>query len=298
MRRIAFTVLVLGPLTAWGQSSEIPGRDLLTFPIGLTAEAPALGTTSGTGLWNPATALLPDGSRWRLSAAAMNAPSDIEVAAQLFAIAGEWRGTTLGFSVTRASVSDILRTDTDPQSIGDPVPYSTTVISLLAARRLTPHLSVGVAIRQRSGSLDDVTRSGVSADVGVIAEHLTRFDVRVGASTFLLSPGAAAEERASWLFATDAHVAGPDSVHAVRVGYSLQVAQSLFTEHYLFASARWGDWEVRGGPVETTIFGGSDIRMRLGIVLHYAGYTVGVARDDGVNGLAPTYQFSLSSLLK
>src|ERR1035437_11111193 len=68
MRRIAFTVLTVSPLAAWGQSGEIPGRDLLTFPIGLVAESAALGTTAGSGLWNPATALLPDGFRWRLSA--------------------------------------------------------------------------------------------------------------------------------------------------------------------------------------------------------------------------------------
>src|ERR1035437_4873330 len=259
MRRIVFTVLTLSPSAAWGQSGEIPGRDLLPFPVGLTAEAPALGTTAGTGLWNPATALLPDGFHWRLSAAAMNAPSDIAVAAQLFSVAAEWRRTTFGLSVTRASVSNILRTDTDPQSIGNPVPYGTTVISLAAARRLTPNLSVGVAVHARNGSLDDVSRSGVSAD---------------------------------------ARVAGPDSVHGVRVGYSLQVAQSLFTEHYLFASARWDDWEGRARPVQTDIYGGATFRVRLGIVPHYAGYNIGVAREDGVNGLAPTYQFSLSSLLK
>jgi hypothetical protein len=209
-----FTVLTLSRLAAWGQSGEIPGRDLLTFPVGLMAEAPALGTIAGTGLWNPATALLPDGFHWRLSAAAMNASSNI------------------------------LGTETDPQSIGNPVPYGTTVISLVAARRLTPNLSVGQPIRERSGSLDDVSRGGVSVDAGVIAEHLTRFDVRIGASSFLLSPGAAASERASWLFGADARVAGP------------------------------------------------------GIVLHSAGYNIGVAREDGVNGFAPTYQFSLSSLLK
>ena len=298
MRRIAFTVLVLGPFAAWGQSGEIPGRDLLTFPVGLTAEAPALGTTSGTGLWNPATALLPDGYHWRLSVAAMNAPSDIAVAAQLFAIAAEWRGSTIALSVTRASVSDILRTDTDPQSIGNPVPYSTNVISLVGARRLTPHLTVGVALRERTGALDDVNRRGTSLDAGAIVDHLTRFDVRAAASTFLLSPGAAGAERPSWLFAADGRLAGPDSAHGVRAGYSLQVALSLFTEHYLFASARWGNWEVRGGPVRTQIFGETNVRVRLGIVLHYAGYMVGVAREDGVNGLAPTYQFSLSSLLK
>jgi hypothetical protein len=298
MRRIVFTVLAISPLAAWAQSGEIPGRDLLTFPIGLAAEAPALGTAAGTGLWNPATVLLPDGSRWRLSASAMNAPSDISVSAQLFSVAGEWRKTTFGLSVTRAAVSDIIRTDTDPQSIGNPVPYGTTMVSLTAARRLTPDLSVGVAVRERNGSLDDVSRTGVSVDFGVVAEHLTHLDLKIGASTFLLSPGAAASERASWLFGVDGRVAGPDSVHAVRVGYSLQVAQGLFTEHYIFASARWGDWEVRGGPLQTDIFDGADIRLRLGIVLHYAGYTVGVAREDGVNGLAPTYQFTLSSVLK
>jgi hypothetical protein len=298
MRRIVFTVLTLSPLAAWGQSGEIPGRDLLTFPIGLTAEAPALGTTAGTGLWNPATALLPAGTHWRLSVSAMNAPSDISVAAQVFAVESAWRGTTVGLSVTRASVSNILRTDTDPQSIGNPVPYGTTMVSVVAARRLTADASLGVALRQRSGSLDDVSRAGLSVDVGAIVEHLSRLDVRIGASTFLLSPGAAAGERASWLLGVDGRAAGSDSVHSVRVGYSLQVAQGLFTEQYVFASARWADWEVRGGPSRTDIFGGTSIRLRLGVVLHYAGYNVGVAREDGVNGLAPTYQFSLSSLLK
>jgi hypothetical protein len=298
MRRIAFTVLTVSPLAAWGQSGEIPGRDLLTFPIGLVAESAALGTTGGSGLWNPATALLPDGYRWRLSASAMNAPSDIAVSAQLFSLAGTWRGTTLGLSVARAGVADVVRTDTDPQSIGNPIPYGTLVISAVAARRIMPKLTVGLAVRERSGSLDDVNRSSVSLDVGAVADHLTRGDVRVAASTFLLSPGAAASERASWLFGVDGRVVGADSVHGVRVGYALQIAQSLFTEHYFFASARWGDLELRGGPVQTDIYGGANFRIRLGVVLHYAGYTLGVAREDGVNGLAPTYQFSLSSLLK
>jgi hypothetical protein len=298
MRRIVFTLLTIAPAAAWGQTGEIPGRDLLTFPIGLTAEAPALGTATGAGLWNPATLLLPEGSHWRLSAAAMNAPTDIAVAAQLFSVAGDWRGTTVGLSVTRADVSDILRTDTDPTSIGNPVPYSTTVISLAAARRLAPHLIVGAAVRERTGSLDDVNRSGLSVDAGAVAEHLTGLDLRVGASTFLMSPGGAGAERPSWLFGADGRVAGPDSTHTVRVGYSLQIAQSLFTEHYLYVSGRWSAWEVRGGPVHTDIFGDSSVRVRLGILLHYSGYQVGIAREDGVNGLAPTYQFSLSSLLK
>ena len=201
-------------------------------------------------------------------------------------------------SVARAGVNDITRTDTDPESIGDPVTYGTTMVSLAIARRVSSKLSVGVALRERNGTLDDVSRTGFSLDFGAVAEHLTKFDIKVGASTFLLTPGAAASEPASWLFGFDGRVAGPDSTHSVRVGYSLQVAQALFTEHYMFASARLGDWEIRGGPLQTDIFDGANIRLRLGIILHYAGYTVGVAREDGVNGLAPTYQFTLTSLLK
>ena len=298
MRRIAFTFLSLCAVVASGQSAEIPARDLLTFPIGLSAEAPAIGTAAGSGLWNPATVLLSDGFRWRLSAAAMNAPSDIAVSAQLFSVATQWRRTTFGVSVTRASVAGILRTDTDPQSLGNAVPYGTTIISLLVARRLSPQLIVGAALRERRGALDNVNRSGVSMDLGAVAEHLTRCDLHVGASTFLLSPGAGSRERTSWLFAADGRVTGVDSLHSVRAGYSLQIAQTLFTEHYVFASARWANWEVRGGPLHTDVYGGSNVRLRLGIILHYAGYNVGVAREDGVNGLAPTYQFSLSSLLK
>ena len=143
-----------------------------------------------------------------------------------------------------------------------------------------------------------MNRSGTSLDIGAVADHLTRFDIRVGASSFLLSPGAGAAERPSWLLGLDARLAGPDSAHGARLGYSLQVAQGLFTEHYLFASARWADWEVRGGPVRTQIYGETNVRVRLGIVLHYAGYQVCVTREDGVNGLAPTYQFSLSSFIK
>jgi hypothetical protein len=298
MRRIAFTVLAIWPFAARGQSGEIPGRDLLTFPIGLSAEAPALGTTTGSGLWSPATALLPDGFRWRISAAAMNAPTDIAVDAEIFSIDAAWKNTTYGLSVTRAAVSDILRTDTDPQTIGNPIPYGTLVVSLIAARRLSPHLIVGFALRDRSGSLDDISKTGFSTDFGLIAEHLTKYDIRIGASTFLLTPGAPASDPASWLLGVDWRVAGADSLHSARVGYSLQVAQGLFTEHYIFASARWGGWEVRGGPLQTDIYGGADVRMRLGIILHYGNYNVGVAREDGVNGLAPTYQFTLSSLLK
>ena len=83
----------------------------------------------------------------------------------------------------------------------------------------------------------------------------------------------------------------------MRAGYALESAAGLSTEHYLFAVARWDRWEARGGPVRTEIFGSSNVRIRLGLALHHRGYAFGVAREESAGGLAPTYQFSLSSVL-
>jgi hypothetical protein len=298
MRRIVFASMVFLPLAAQSQAAEIPGRDLLAFPIALTAEAPALGVQTGTGLWNPATAWLGDSASWRISAASMSAPADISLSAQVGAIAGKWRHTTFGLTVLYAEVANLLHTDSDPQSVGNEIPYYTMVISALAARRISPHLIVGVAIRSRSGQSDNVSRTGLSADVGLVGEHLTPLDARVGLSTFLLHAGPAGSERTSFMAAVDARVFGDDSLRTIRAGYSLQNTQSLSTEQYLYGSARWKTWEVRGGPVQTEIYGTTNWRMRFGIAVHYEGYAVGVAREESANGLAPTYQFTLRTVLK
>ncbi|MFI5311065.1 MAG: hypothetical protein ACHQQ3_07515 [Gemmatimonadales bacterium] len=257
-----------------------------------------MGTETGSGLWNPATVLLSSDGQWRLSAAAMAQNTDVPLSAQLGSVAGVWRHTTLALTVARAGVSGLLRTDSDPLGVGGDIPYSTLVLSAIAARRLTPHIIVGVAIRSRNGRLDDVSRTGVATDAGVLAEHLTALDVRVGASTFLFSPWSRSAERTSLLIGTDARLFGSDSSRTVRAGYAFQQTQALSTEHYLFAMARWGPWEVRGGPVQTQIYGDSNWRSRLGIAVHHDGYAVAVSREASVNGLLPTYHFSLSAVVR
>jgi len=298
MWRLAFAVCLLYPAAAGGQATAVPGRDLLSFPIGLTAEPAALGVLAGNGLWNPATIYLSDSSRWRLSAASMSAPADIAASAQVGSLATRWRGTTVAVTVAHASVSGLLRTDTDPLAIGNDVTYSTLVLSAIAARRVSPHVVAGLALRSRNGQLDDVSRTSVSLDGGFVAEHLTPLDARVGASTFLFGPWEGSRERASWLLAIDGRLAGRDSAAVVRAGYALQVTQGLSNEHYAFASARWGPLEARGGPVCTQIYGAANWRARLGVAVRYGGYSIGVARDESANGLAPTLYFSLSSVLK
>jgi len=298
MWRKAFAVLVSFPLCAAGQSSAIPGRDLLTFPIGLVAESPATGDLGGAGIWNPATTLIAGADHWRLAAGSMNAPTDIAVTAQYGAVSYAWLGTTYTVSLVRANVGKLLRTDSDPLSIGDEIQYQTVLLSVGAARRLLPHLTGGIAIRSRNGRLDDVSRTGTSVDVGLVADHLTPLDLRVGASSFLFSPSTLHTEIASFVAGADARVLGADSLATVRAGYSFQRANGLYTEHFLFSSARWHAVEARVGTVETAIYGQTNWRMRFGFAFRSGGYSVGIAREESPNGFAPNYQFTLASVLR
>jgi hypothetical protein len=280
------------------QGGAIPGRDLLAFPLAQTAETGALATVSGSALWNPAASVLGDSVRWRLSAAAMNAPADVAVAAQVGSVGVRtWRGFTLGLTVAAAGVDGLARTQSDPQSVGPDITYATLVTSLVAAKQISPRLTAGLALRRRTGRLEDVRRSGTSLDLGVIAT-LAPADLRVGAATFLLSPGGPASDRASYLVGWDARVLGSDSTRAVRAGYGFEAIDGLSREQVFFASARYRTWELRGGPVHTAIYGITNWRLRLGVAVRHAGYTVGVAREESAGGLAPTYQFSLSAVLR
>ena len=297
-RILAFAWMI--PTLARAQSLTVPGRDLLNFPIGLAAEAAAIGTQTASGIWNPAVIRLSANERWRLSVAAMNSSQDdLGAQAQLLSVARRWAGTTVGVSVLRANVTDLVRTDDSPLSIGDEIPYSTLLLSVAVARRVAEHVTAGLALRTRSGHADNITRTRASLDIGAVGEHIGARDARIGASTFLLPlPGGGADERLSAQVAADMRVAGADSLRAVRAGIALSHTARGASEQYLFATARWGRWDARGGPVRSENYAATDVSMRLGLSLRYGGYTLGVARDESANGLAPRYHFSLSSLLK
>ncbi len=265
------------------------------FPIGLVAESPAIGTLGGAGLWNPATTELTDGARWRLAAGSMNAPTDIAVTAQYAALSYLWNGSTFTASIMRANVGRLLRTDTDPLSIGDEIQYQTVLLSVGASRRVLPHLVAGVSLRSRNGRLDEVSRTSTSFDLGVVADHLTALDIRAGLSTFLLSPSTN-RETPSLLVGVDLRVLGADTARTVRAGYSAQRASGLYTEHFAYASARWEKLEARAGAVETTVYHETNWRMRVGIAVRHAGYSVAVSREEAPNGFAPSYQFTLTSV--
>lgn len=299
--RIPFIVLattLLGARLGHAQSTAIPGRDLLGFPIGLVAEPAALPGIFGLGLWNPASAVLPPDARMRLAVAAMNTPADLSVSAQAASVSAHWRGSTVTVSLTRAAVAGLVRTESDPLTVGNDVAYSTVVSSLGLARAATSRLSWGVALRARAGQIDLDRGGGVSVDGGAVLQHLPVLDARVGASTFLASPWSGGRERATVMASVDARAWGTDSLHSARAGIAGSATQGTGSDLFAFASGRYQAWELRGGVVRTSAYAAINFRARIAVVVHHAGYTVGIAREGTPSGFPPTYQFVLGSLVR
>ncbi len=299
MPRFLLTVLVVVGYASAGAAQQVPGRDLLQFPLGTIDRAAALPGGIGDGLGNPATIAL-DSAEWlRAGVAALRTPSDQGVSVQLAAVAIALPGRlTVGAAVVRASVSDLLRTETDPRTIGREIPYSTVVYSITVARRHTQHFTAGLAVRYRHGELDDERRGAFGLDGGLVAQHLAFRDASIGAATFLWRPANADEERTTVNVGGDLRLLGRDAAHQLRAGYSLAATAWEDREDFVFVAGRHGAWEARAGMVRTTVFGGQQWRMRLGVRVHYAEYMAGVAREENGAGLSPIYQFTLSSTLR
>ena len=83
-----------------------------------------------------------------------------------------------------------------------------------------------------------------------------------------------------------------------KIGRMIAIGQGSESEQFAFVSARYRAWEFRGGPVRTTVYATDNLRTRMAIAVHYAGYAVGVAREGTPNGLGPSYQFLLSSVIR
>lgn len=292
MSRLALGAL-LAVVAAGAHAQSVPGRDLLGHGLGLTAEGAALAEGAGAGFWNPATAFLPPDMRGRVGAAALNAPIDLSFSAQIVHLAMSFSSLgTVSASVSHAAVSDLIRTDTDPQSIGSDIAYRTIVVSAGLARRLRPHVVGGAAIRWHWGEADQESGNALATDVGVVFDQLTKYDGRIALSTFLVGPGA--DDAPALTAAADARVAhGPDTAWAVRAGYGFASTRDATTEHYPYVEARYDRLSVRGGPVFVSGYGNSQQRLRLGVNLRQNGFTVGIAREDNAGGLNPTYHLSV-----
>src|SRR5687768_1791046 len=205
--------LAMAGVAPSGTAQVVPGRDLLELPIATVAEAQVLATLAGDGLWNPATIFLRNGARYRISAASLEGPHDQGVSAHLLAASYALHPrTTVGLAVSRASVSDLIRTEDDPQSVGGEIPYNTIVASATIARRTSDFFTAAVAVRYRAGELDGVRSGAVGIDGGVMADGFAWRDVRVAASTFLWRPANDAAERTRFSIGGDLRIVGTDSL--------------------------------------------------------------------------------------
>jgi hypothetical protein len=287
---------LLTPVTVLGQ--QIPGRDLFDFPLGSVAEGAALALQSGDGLRNPAGILLGPGAGGRLSVSSLLTSSEQGVSAQLATVAALWRGNTFGLSVAHAGVGGLVRTDSDPQSVGGDVPYSALVVSVLAARRYSRKLIAGTAVRFLRGEFDVTSRSALGIDAGVVAEHLTRLDARLAATSFFWRPGTESGDGVALSVSGDLRAIGTDESRAARAGYALTVAPGRSTEQYVFTSARYLAWEARTGIARTEAFSHATTRWRLALGVHVDRYFAAIAREDAPAGLDASYQFTLTTTMR
>jgi hypothetical protein len=299
MRHIVFGGWALvASMTSLAAGQGVPGRDLLELPIATVAEAPVLARLSGDGLWNPASIFLRNGARIRLTGASLEGPSDQGVTAQLVAAAYALRPrTTVGLAVFRASVSDLVHTGDDPQSIGSEIPYTTVLASASLARRTNEHVTMGVSVRYRYGELDGDRSSAMGVDGGLVADGLRWRDGRIAASTFLWRPANGALERTRFSAGGDLRLAGSDSLRELRGGYAYAFTEQMAREHYVFAAGRYGSFEGRTGALQLSAYGNDQWRFRVGIGLHRGRYLVAVAREETGAGLRATYAFTLTSTL-
>jgi len=275
-------------------AQTVPARDLMASPIGLIGAPAALADGAAAGMWNPATGLLENGDRVRAGVAALNAPVDVALTGQVISLGFRLRSRgSISASLTRAGVADLVRTETDPQSIGGDIPYGIWVSTLGYAHRVTSHLIVGGAARWLSGRVDRERRDRGSVDVGVVADHLGPFDARLAASSFLQTLDA--EEPTTLLAAGDARVFQRDSTLVVRAGVGMMRTPRAITELYPHITGQLGRVLLRGGPVHVSAFGTTTWRSRLAITLEQDRFTIGVVQESNTNGLTPTYQIAVST---
>jgi hypothetical protein len=297
MQRLNFAVLASFIVGSAALAQDVPARELLEFPIGTIGAPGVLFRQSGHGLWNPATIAQARNTKLQVGVATLNAPADQGVNAQLLSIAMPIAlRSTVAATVVRASINDLLRTDTDPQSLGAEIPYNTTVASLAVARR-TGYVTAGLATRLRFGQFDGERSQTLGLDGGVIVHEIGPRAFRAGASTFLWGPGKR-EPQVRYSAGADMRLFGRDTLRSVRGGYAYSVTQSIAREHYFFGSARFGILETLGGFARVLAFQHKNSHARLGVGLHYARYIVGVGREDNGAGMGATYQFMLSSIFR
>jgi hypothetical protein len=295
MRRFALANFAVVLASATAPAQQLPGRDLFDLPISALAEGTALALFAGDGLRNPASLYVSPNERGRLSLSSLSTGREQRVGAQTLATAYHVRGNTVGVSMARSSVSDIARTDTDPQTIGPDVPYGLFVLSVAAARREGNTLTSGIAFRYQAGELDTERRSELGVDAGVIVDSVVGKDITVAASSFLWRPGARGGSGAAFSGAAEAGIIRLRQAANLnlRLGYAWTGTIDMSNEHFGYVTLRTRVWDARVGAARLVTANDATTRLRIALGARSGRYRLGVAREDNPYGLSPSYVFML-----
>jgi hypothetical protein len=298
MSRTIFAAFAVALLARAGLAQGLPGRDLLEFPVGALAEPRGMAGSLAASLWNPARVVRPGATRVEAALAALTTPIEQGVDARTIAVSGALNDRfTLGLSFVTFDVSDIVRTSTDPQSIGGDVPYRTTILSAMAGTTVYG-VDIGAALRRRAAAVDTEQGSHWATDVGISIPALGPLPVHVAASTFMATPGDGGREPTTTLVSARVPLWRRDSTVTTSAGAGWARTSGRADERQLFAATSYRTADATLAVVQTTQFGATRTAMRLGLGLQYARYRIGVAREDGGAGIGASYQFLLSSAFK
>lgn len=296
MSRFIFAASAFVVLSGAAAAQQVPGRDLLEFPVGLLAEAPSISRTMAGGFWNPASASLKPGTRGEVGFAGLTTPQEEGIHLEMIAGAIRVKPTvTAAFSFVQASVSDVIRTEGDPQSLGE-IPYGTSVLSAgLSTTRSA--LTVGAALRYRWATFDAERSHSLAVDAGAQLDRVGGTPVRLAASTFLFTPSRKAETP-TYMLGLDAPILSRDSLFEARVGYSTSRTHGRGRDDYGFGTATFRQFDLSAGVSQTSVYGTVAQRLRLGVGVRYANYDVAIAREDGAAGFGGTYQFLITRVFR
>jgi hypothetical protein len=273
--------------------------DLWRVAAGTLVEPDAVATGGAAALWTPAVVLPGTTATVRVGIETIHTQSDIGVNGGIAVIAARvGRLGTFNLAYGHIGLGDLVRTETSPEGLVGAIPVFAQVVSLGGARRVSPSLVVGTALRLENGRLADRERTQGGIDVGVVYDGVP--GVRIGATTRFWDPSFGASEQASIYSLGGEYRApgfpmwGTDATLLVRYGVTLLHGES--PQHLLSGGLLLGDaFEFDAGAAHEGLGDEALWRSRFGLGLGAGRYRIVVARDDGVNGFGATYRFGLSA---
>jgi len=295
---------MVAALLAWpasGQAQTAVSSDLWRVAAGTLTEPAALIEDGTAPFWTPAVTLPAGGARFRFGAEAVHGPSEIGVNGGILTLtarAGRWGTTHVTYGWI--GLGDVAYTETSPEAVGGTVPVWSQQASVGLAGRLTPFVSLGLALRYLAGRTGALEQSQFGLDAGM--QYIGIPHVRIGVASSFLDPtfssnqqaagGSAGIEYRSTRFA----LWGADATLTGRYGATLLRGEDL--QHLVGLGLGLGSITLDIGASRESMAHDVVWRSRAGLALRSGRYRVQIGRDGGVNAFGPAYRFGLTVVLR